>query len=97
MSEMFKAVEILKTAVRIEENGIVFYRAMLERFKEKNVQDIFNFLADEDERHRKIFGGSSVAQKHTGQSHRFSLARSTCIIIALLKGVCKKKNQRKLV
>ncbi len=55
MVEIFKAVEILKTAVRIEENGIVFYREMLKRFKDKEVQGIFNFLADEDERHRNIF------------------------------------------
>lgn len=55
MPEIFKAVEILKTAIRIEENGIVFYRAMVSKFKEKDLQDIFNFLADEDDRHRKIF------------------------------------------
>lgn len=55
MSEMFKAVEILKTAVRIEENGIVFYREMLKKFSDKGVQDIFIFLAAEDERHRDIF------------------------------------------
>lgn len=55
MSEIFKAAEILKTAIRIEENGVVFYREMLNRFKENNLRDIFNFLADEDERHRKIF------------------------------------------
>ena len=55
MPEIFKAAEILKTAIRIEENGIVFYREMVNKFKEKNLQDIFNFLAEEDERHRKIF------------------------------------------
>ena len=55
MSEMFKAVEILKTAVRIEENGIIFYREMLKKFREKEVQEIFNFLAVEDERHRDVF------------------------------------------
>jgi rubrerythrin len=55
MPEMFKAAEILKTAIRIEENGIVFYREMIKRFKEKTLDDIFNFLADEDGRHRKIF------------------------------------------
>jgi len=55
MPEIFKAAEILKTAIRIEENGIVFYRQMVNKFKEKNLQDIFNFLADEDDRHREIF------------------------------------------
>jgi len=55
MPEIFKAAEILKTAIRIEENGIVFYREMIKKFKEKDLQDIFNFLAEEDERHRKIF------------------------------------------
>lgn len=55
MSEIFKAVEILKTAVRIEENGIVFYREVLKKFEEKEVQEIFSFLAAEDERHRDIF------------------------------------------
>ena len=55
MPEIFKAAEILKTAIRIEENGIIFYREMVKKFKEKNLQDIFSFLAEEDERHRKIF------------------------------------------
>ena len=55
MTEMFKAAEIIKTAIRIEENGIVFYREMLKKFQEREVQDLFNFLAEEDERHRKIF------------------------------------------
>ena len=55
MPEIFKAAEILKTAIRIEENGIIFYREMVKKFKEKGLQDIFSFLAEEDERHRKIF------------------------------------------
>ena len=55
MPEIFKAAEILKTAIRIEENGIIFYRGMLNRFKAKELQGIFSFLADEDERHLKIF------------------------------------------
>lgn len=55
MPEIFKAAEILKTAIRIEENGIIFYREMIKKFKEKDLQDIFNFLAEEDEKHRKIF------------------------------------------
>ena len=55
MPEIFKAAEILKTAIRIEENGIIFYHEMIKKFKEKDLQDIFLFLADEDERHRKIF------------------------------------------
>ncbi len=55
MPEIFKAAEILKTAIRIEENGIVFYNEMITKFKEKKLQDIFSFLAEEDERHRKIF------------------------------------------
>jgi len=55
MAEMFKAAEILKTAVRIEENGIVFYREMVKKFEKKEFQDVFNFLAEEDEKHRQIF------------------------------------------
>ncbi|HPM42298.1 MAG TPA: ferritin family protein [Candidatus Omnitrophota bacterium] len=55
MPEIFKAAEILKTAIRIERNGIVFYSEMLNRFKKKSLQDMFSFLASEDERHRKIF------------------------------------------
>jgi len=55
MSEIFKAEEILKTAIRIEENGIIFYREMVKKFKEKDLQATFNFLAEEDEKHRKIF------------------------------------------
>jgi len=57
MPEMFKAAEILRTAIRIEENGIIFYREMIKEIKEKDLQDIFSFLADEDELHREIFEG----------------------------------------
>lgn len=31
MPVIFKATEILKTAIRIEENGIIFYREMIKK------------------------------------------------------------------
>jgi rubrerythrin len=49
------ADEILGHAVRIEENGEVFYRQWANKTEDKNQKKLFHFLADEEKEHKKAF------------------------------------------
>ena len=55
MAVFFDVSEVFQFAIRIEENGEGFYRKVAERSQEKEVKDLFTFLADEEARHKKIF------------------------------------------
>ncbi|MCM8792780.1 MAG: ferritin family protein [Candidatus Omnitrophica bacterium] len=55
MNKFFEPSEILEFAIRIEENGEKFYRQISKRFKPKEVKETFNYLADEEIKHKKIF------------------------------------------
>src|SRR4030042_1068389 len=55
MNKFFEASEVLEFALRIEENGEVFYRAMSKKMQTKAVKDLFEFLADEEIKHHQIF------------------------------------------
>lgn len=57
MSSKFSAGEILQGAVRIEENGQRFYTGLAEKFADKKMKQIFNYLAQEEEKHRDVFLG----------------------------------------
>jgi rubrerythrin len=52
---LFKAGDIYQFAIRIEEDGEKYYRKIAKKMKEKEVQELFNYLADEEVKHRKIF------------------------------------------
>ena len=52
---IFDVTEIYQFAVQIEENGEKFYRAMVEKFDNTKVKDLFGFLAEEEVRHEKVF------------------------------------------
>jgi rubrerythrin len=54
---LFSALEIIDIAVRIEENGEIFYRELAKTMEPGHVKDLFLFLADEDVRHRNLFAG----------------------------------------
>jgi len=55
MAVSFNASEILQFAIRIEKNGEEFYRLMAEKLRKKELKDVFNYLAGEEVRHRRIF------------------------------------------
>ena len=55
MAKIFGASEIFEFAIRIEENGETFYREMAKKLKHKEIKDLFNYLADEEVKHRKTF------------------------------------------
>ncbi|MDD5006286.1 MAG: ferritin family protein [Candidatus Omnitrophica bacterium] len=55
MPGVFTASEIVEIGIRIEENGRDFYKTLLERTKSKKAEEIFKFLAGEEERHIAVF------------------------------------------
>jgi len=52
---IFTTGDILKFAIRIEEDGEMFYRKAALSAKDKKVKDLFTFLADEEVGHKAIF------------------------------------------
>jgi rubrerythrin len=55
MSNILNASEILKVAIRIEENGEIFYRMMADKLESQQIKSTFIYLADEDNKHKRIF------------------------------------------
>ncbi len=52
---IFNAGEIIDLAIKIEENGLNFYRSFADTLQSKKEKDIFNLLADEESKHRETF------------------------------------------
>jgi len=55
MGVFFDVSEVFQFAIRIEENGENFYRKVAEKNPDKEVKNLFTFLADEEVKHKKIF------------------------------------------
>lgn len=51
----FDINEIFQLAIRIEENGEQFYRTMSKKLKDKKLQDLFDYLADQEVKHKELF------------------------------------------
>jgi len=51
----FKIKEIFGAAIRIEESGKRFYRKMAEKVEDDDKRELFNYLAEEEIKHKKIF------------------------------------------
>ena len=58
------AGDILKFAIRIEEDGELFYNRTALAVDDKNVSDLFNELAAEEIRHKTIFEGLLSGVRH---------------------------------
>ncbi|NVN90073.1 MAG: ferritin family protein [Desulfuromonadales bacterium] len=52
---LFTASDVLQFALRMEEDGVTFYREAAERAKNFEVKNLFIFLANEEENHKKTF------------------------------------------
>ena len=52
---VFEASDIVKVAVRIEENGANFYRFAVQFAGKKETKALFQHLADEEARHQRTF------------------------------------------
>ncbi|MGQ9484667.1 MAG: ferritin family protein [Desulfosoma sp.] len=55
VQRMFNAVEVLKMAVRIEENGARYYRRAMELQNDRQLREILQDLAEDESRHGKWF------------------------------------------
>ena len=52
---VFESQEIYQVAMRIEENGERFYRGAAQVLGDRETKDLFNHLADEEVKHKKLF------------------------------------------
>jgi len=55
MTVFFNVSEIYQFAINIEENGEKFYRKVSEKFSDEKIKEIFNFLAEEEVKHKETF------------------------------------------
>ena len=51
----FSFKEIIDLAVAIEQAGYEFYRSCSEKFDDGHIAELFRFLANEEEQHKKSF------------------------------------------
>jgi rubrerythrin len=71
MANLFKPSEILKIAIRIEENGREYYLEAKERASTPAAAELFGFLADEEVRHLELFSGmlSGIGKEKVAESY----------------------------
>ena len=55
MGNIFAASEIVELGIQIEKNGQDFYLALSKKAKDLKAQEIFRYLAGEEEKHIKVF------------------------------------------
>jgi len=55
--EVFAASDIVEVAIRIEENGVQFYKFAEQIAKQEDARKLFARLAEEEKAHKKIFEG----------------------------------------
>ena len=53
--QIFNPGDVLQFAIRIEEDGEIFYHKAALNAEDKEVRDLFNNLADEEIRHKRVF------------------------------------------
>lgn len=57
MVDIFSGSEIVEIGIQIEKNGMDFYLTLMGHSKDIRVQEVFRFLAGEEEKHIKVFQG----------------------------------------
>lgn len=55
MTAAITASDILEAAIRIEENGEVFYRDMAQKAFDPEIRKTFEYLANQEVKHRRLF------------------------------------------
>ncbi|MDD4955497.1 MAG: ferritin family protein [Candidatus Omnitrophica bacterium] len=55
MSNIFSPQEILRIAISVEENGKKLYGALEKKTKDKGIAEVWAYLKDQEELHRKTF------------------------------------------
>jgi len=59
MAVFFSGSELLEIAMGIERNGMAFYQALADKTGNRDVKDIYNYLAGEEKKHLDTFQGMS--------------------------------------
>jgi rubrerythrin len=67
----FKASEIFQIAMKIEENGETFYKHACTVTDDGKMKDMFNFLADEEVKHKTTFEGMLSKIEHYEPPERY--------------------------
>ncbi len=57
MGNIFAGSEIVELGIQIEKNGRDFYATLMKQSKDSKAQELFKFLAGEEEKHIKAFQG----------------------------------------
>jgi len=55
MGQSYAGSEVLRMAVEIEKKGKAFYDSVVNAVRDNKTKEIFQFLADEEVRHEKVF------------------------------------------
>lgn len=55
MNKKFSGVEVIEIGIQIEVNGRDFYRGLLESFTDPKTIEVFQYLANEEEKHISAF------------------------------------------
>ncbi len=55
MAEIFSPQDILRVAINVEENGMNLYEKLAEAAKEDKIKEVWKYLQEQEEIHRKIF------------------------------------------
>jgi len=55
MSALLNASEIVEFAIQIEQNGYKFYIESMKKLNDTRITELFQFLADEEFRHERLF------------------------------------------
>jgi rubrerythrin len=59
MAVFFSGSELLEIAIGIERNGMAFYQALADKTGNRDIKDIYNYLAGEEKKHLDTFQGMS--------------------------------------
>jgi len=59
MAVFFSGSELLEIAMGIERNGMAFYQALADKTGNKDIKDIYTYLAGEEKKHLDTFQGMS--------------------------------------
>lgn len=66
MSKTYSIEEILEIAIKMEENGVAFYKALAEETEDKTAKELFKFLEGEEKEHILVF--KNIYKDMTGKT-----------------------------
>lgn len=92
---IFAPDEIVRLAIEVEENGMMFYKSIVDKVQGEELKQMMDFLADEERRHKRIFedllngiGEREVVEVYPGeyQAYMKALAEECVFTKELIRG-----------